>query len=588
MFRKLFLSVVIFFIIINIYSQNNLGELETNEKIIGVIIFENLKSTNPKYLLSKISVKEGYVWNETVKAQVEKELFKISSIVEDIEITAIEKENNIVDIKIKVLEKSAFLVIPYATYSNSNGIMPKIIFRHYNLGGYRKYLNSKLEFLPKESLNLFLLFKDPEANFNENISYEIKTEFRTSLINYFIKGIAPLGVLGDSDTSDRWNDKLFIQGGLGGELTYKVPYSDIEITPKINFNYKRILNKEEAAYLPVDIIKPGLGLDLSFPIKSIRSAIKPSFYLDYKYTLGDEDNSDSLVLHYYRNIYDSFTPQIKFVFSYLIPKIDATLEPYIKLNFELNNSYYYADESLNSLVINDTPDDDYLDLTFGVNFSKSFSYWKIKHGFKIESEFVERLYGNTEVTKVINEDGDENTYSYPYYFKSKLDFTYEFDYNIFKSHHFKMKYLLFTRYNQLKKISKYEMGENPGRLEGFAGLIANFKYELPIFDIETPKFASFSIKRPLRWKVFWDFYLDLGLALTDTIYIDNDDHVFTFNRNYLHIFPAAGLGTSIRFLPKFAPIEIAIDLGVDIYGILKQKSIGGNNIVIGFSVNDKF
>ncbi len=587
MFRKTFICVAVFFFIFNIYSQNNLEILINNEKIIGSIVFEGLKNTNPNYLLSKISIKEGSVWNEEIKEIVKQELLAISSIVEELEIIAIEKDNNIVDLKIKILEKSAFLIIPYATYSNSKGLMPKIIFRHYNLGGYRKYLNAKIEFLPTDSFNFLFLFRDPEANFNKNISYELSAEFRSSLINYFIKGSAPLGALSDSDTSDRWNNELYIQGILGGQLSYRVPYSDIEITPNVNFNYKRLLNKEEAGSLPVDIINPSLGLNLSFPIKSIKSFIKPSFNLDYRYMLGDEEISDTLELHYYRNIYDRLIPQVKLAFSYLIPKLEATLEPYIKLVYELNNSYYYANESLNSLVIVDTLNNDYLDLIFGVNFNKSFTFWKITHKFKILNEFEFRIYGDTAVNKFYDEDENEYTNYYPYNFKSLLDFTYEFDYNIFKSHHFKMRYLLFTRFNQLRKASKYEMGEEPGRLEGFAGLIANFKYELPLFDIDTPKFVSFTVKRPLRWQIFWDFYIDAGLAATDLADYE-DEAYYTKDLNNLHLFPAVGIGTSVRFLPKFAPIEIVIDVGADIYGIYKLRDISGSNILIRLSINDKF
>lgn len=583
--RIIFINLIIILCALNFYPQDNLNIPANNEKIIGAIIFEGLKNTNPKYLLSKISIKEGSVWNEEVKKTVKEELLDIGSIVEDLTITAIDKGDNIVDIKIDILEKGAFLFIPYATYSNSKGIMPKIIFRHYNIGGYRKYLNTKIEFLPKDSMNLLLNFKDPEANFNKNISYEIDTEFKSSLINYFVKGINPIGVLGGDDPEARWNDELYIQGILGGNLTYKVPYHDIEIKPSVKFDYKRLLNKPEGADLPVDIIKPKLQLNLNFPIKSIKSNIKPSFKISYEYILGDEELGEDLELHNYRNRYDKLTPDATLIFSYLIPYFNATLEPYVRLIYELNNSYYYANESFDSLTIKDTWNNDYLDLIFGLNFKKSFSFWKIKHEFKIETEFELRLYGDTTVTKTYNTEEDKYSRNYPYNFKSKLDLIYEFDYNTFKSHHFKMRYFLFTRYNQLYEINYYLPGEDPGHLEGFAGLIVNLKYELPLFDLDTPKFVSLRMKRPLRWQVFWDFYLDLGLAATDMA--DYEDN-YTFDLNYLHLYPACGLGTSIRILPKFVPIEIVFDIGADIYDIYKQRTISGDNIYIKFSIEDKF
>ncbi|MBN1216205.1 MAG: hypothetical protein JXA99_12290, partial [Candidatus Lokiarchaeota archaeon] len=105
------------------------------------------------------------------------------------------------------------------------------------------------------------------------------------------------------------------------------------------------------------------------------------------------------------------------------------------------------------------------------------------------------------------------------------------------------------------------------------------------FDLDTPKFVSLRMKRPLRWQVFWDFYLDLGLAATDMA--DYEDN-YTFDLNYLHLYPACGLGTSIRILPKFVPIEIVFDIGADIYDIYKQRTISGDNIYIKFSIEDKF
>jgi hypothetical protein len=94
------------------------------------------------------------------------------------------------------------------------------------------------------------------------------------------------------------------------------------------------------------------------------------------------------------------------------------------------------------------------------------------------------------------------------------------------------------------------------------------------------------MKRPLRWRIFWDFFLDFGLALTDLE--DYEDSFTVLDRNFLHIYPAVGLGTAIRFLPKFVPIEIELKVGADIYDIYKYRTIGGGNIYITFSIEDKF
>ena len=91
------------------------------------------------------------------------------------------------------------------------------------------------------------------------------------------------------------------------------------------------------------------------------------------------------------------------------------------------------------------------------------------------------------------------------------------------------------------------------------------------------------MKRELRWQVYWDFYIDFGLALSD---IERGDE--TLDYNYLHLYPALGIGTSVRVRPRFVPIEIKLDVGVDVYQVLKQKAIDGNTVVLEFSINDKF
>ena len=48
------------------------------------------------------------------------------------------------------------------------------------------------------------------------------------------------------------------------------------------------------------------------------------------------------------------------------------------------------------------------------------------------------------------------------------------------------------------------------------------------------------------------------------------------------------MGTGIRVLPRFVPIEIKFVVGADIYKILKHKTVDGNTITIVFAISDRF
>ena len=573
-----------------LFSQDQTTDA-ADDLIIGKITFSGIKSTNPQYLLSIIPVKEGSLWNENKKKGLTDKLVNIKAIVE--EVTAIreyKRDNNVVDLDIEILEKTAFIIIPYFKYSNSSGLMPKIVYRNYNVGGYRKYIDSKIEFLPKDNMSLYFRYEDPSVNNNDNLSYNLTGEFRTSVINYFAnlnadgstKGISPLGVIGGA-TDEPWEDELYIQGIFKGDLTYKIPKNDIKINPNLGFDYKRLLNKEEAAQLPVDKYKPSIGMDLSIPIKKINSYLKPSFSTSYSVTVGDEGLGEDLEISDQRNVYDTLSPSAKIAFTYQIPKLLATLEPWFQIKYEKNTDYRTMATS------------NYLNLIFGINFDKSFTFRRITHSFNIEAAFDQRVIGETKLTKqYIDEDDDIKEYkrSYSHLFKTSLDFTYKSDFNFFKDHHFKVRYLIFARYNDIKEFDGYSLGDAPGEFLGFLGGVANFKYELPLFYISTPKIATFTIKRPIRWQVFWDFFIDAGLAASDTLIYDDDIfYTYTLSKNLrntvLHLYPALGVGTAIRIAPKFIPLEFEIKIGFDIYKILKTSNISGATLVLEINFNDK-
>ena len=144
-----------------------------------------------------------------------------------------------------------------------------------------------------------------------------------------------------------------------------------------------------------------------------------------------------------------------------------------------------------------------------------------------------------------------------------------------------MRWNFYSRYNDTKNSNKYKIGDEPGEYKGWVGLIANLKYELPLFLVDTTKLATIKMKRPLIWQIYWDFYIDMGLSLAD-----KDYGVYTFDYNYLHVYPAFGVGTSIRVIPKFVPVNIVLDVGFDVYKILREKNISGGSLILSFSIQD--
>ena len=174
----------------------------------------------------------------------------IKAIVEEVKIIEEKKQNNIVDITIDILEKYPFLVVPYATYSNSNGLQPKLIFRDYNLFGEKKYFNFKAQYVPKQDFDITMKYFDPAVLSSTRLNYEIDGFFAFTALNFYtnldnngnIKGIGPLLVPGGY-TDRTWTDENYIEGAIGGTLSYKIPGNDIEIRPSIGFDYKRIFSK---------------------------------------------------------------------------------------------------------------------------------------------------------------------------------------------------------------------------------------------------------------------------------------------------------------------------------------------------------
>ncbi|MCG8569413.1 MAG: hypothetical protein MJB14_04670, partial [Spirochaetes bacterium] len=110
----------------------------------------------------------------------------------------------------------------------------------------------------------------------------------------------------------------------------------------------------------------------------------------------------------------------------------------------------------------------------------------------------------------------------------------------------------------------------PKYFQGMGGILCNLSYSIPLFDFTTPSFFSKNVKRELNWQIFWDFFIDIGLA-NETESGDLSLPLLGFN-----LVPALAAGTVIRLRPAFVPIEIKLTIGLDAWQLIKSKSIGGS------------
>ena len=162
-YRKILFIFIFISIIIYTYSQDTNNQNNSDNKLtVGEIKFIGIKATKPEFLLSLIKIKKGSKWDENEKANLYNTLINEKRIIEKVTIHEELTDHNIVNLTIEIVEKASFILVPFFKYGNTNGFQPKIIFRHYNLAGYKKFLNIKSEFIPRTSFNIFIPFEHHE------------------------------------------------------------------------------------------------------------------------------------------------------------------------------------------------------------------------------------------------------------------------------------------------------------------------------------------------------------------------------------------------------------------------------------------
>lgn len=577
--------------------------------VIESINFEGNEHTSSTFLLQLSGLHVGDKWDATKKNEVLSRINGRTSIIETSELHEIyDDANNTVTITINIREKLSMILIPFFTYSNSGGFTPKIIFRHYNIAGWGKYLGTKLEFKPTGSLGLFFTYKDFGFLNYENLHFTFDISAKSSTPNYNITSIKPIGVF-DYPENARWNpeDENIIKPSF--EIKYQNPTSKFQINSKLSFEYEGLYESDPA--VPTRrYFRPNFFVGTTIPItpyfefltsfkyeqESIQREKKQLNYfveygntIDYYYTLANEINPIYKIGVGFPNMTEALNININFVTSFT-----RNLDVFITSHeFDVANTHKKRNEY-------------FLDLGLETNFSKRFYYNpNLSNSISLSHSFMQRVFDYDDTClNYLGEDSDyqpwkdvNNT------FTTSIWLTNQLDYKFFKRHHFSFKFQLFYYYNDVntylrehktnaKTIAQVEkwiydydedfvLGENLGYYQGYAGAIIHLFYRIPFASFTTPSFIAFRVDRELFWDVFFTLFIDAGLSQNySNTHPRFAPYYLKLGTDKLNLLPALYAGVKLEVIPKFMPALVAVELSADIYRIIRAKSLSGK---IGFS-----
>lgn len=575
------LITTLFFLTINLAIFAQGGDLSADQAPLTLesISFEELDYTNEDYLRDVIGLSRGATWDSTVKASVKKKVEELKDVIASVTISEEIIEGNRVNVTITVNEKIPILPIPYFSWSLGGGFVPKFTLRFYNLAGRRKRLITKLQFLPLEHIYGEISYEDKTIFTDERLKLLLKYHITSSIINYNIYS-KPLymGAIGSNATKDRlWNRELFLKNYFETNVTYKIPDSTVSFNPYAKIEHKRISKAEDGSgnhhLAPIDDLDFSTGLNVSFALPN-GITFKPETALAYKM---DSDNSSDLN-HMNRlvkgHLSHGVSPSMSLTVDFPIRKIDATISPFTSLTFDHVTNLYIKNEIVDSYEGNNGTNE--LTLKFGVVFEKKKETERFKHTFSYKTTFIQPLLKATYSNATGLSYGSLiNT------LKIQNELIYKMEFMIYERHQLNFRVLCFGNYNDTYEPGGYSIGERPGNLTGWVGLLFNLSYYLPLFSFTTPRVGSFSIDKELKWYLFWDFFIDAGVGQ------NYEATSTTINLNHLHLAPALAVGTKFRIVPEFMPVYFEIAFGIDAYTMLKTRDFGGS-IQFSFGFPDNF
>lgn len=588
---------------------------EPNRNVIKEIKVVGLKSTNRDYVLKTANLKVGGNWSESVrKGAIAKITSSLRKIIEEVAITSQLEEDGVV-VTLTIREKVSFIVVPFFTYGNQSGIKPKVIFRHYNLGGYGKYLGAKMEFVPTDFFSVSGEYVDGNFLNRDDMNFKVSARFETSIPNYYVtdyvKDLPPLGATNWNGT--RWNEENLTLFTFSANYSYRLPWRDAVFSTNAYFWYSWMEDTDDAGdklKVPINIITPVISAGLAIPITE-HFTVTPN--VGFSYRLEQNELERRSVLHN--------TGEWKYsageFFNYYIPRFQLSLGfPFrsIGLTYAITGgtNYFYGDHYSKGQKDYSQPQLSSYYKEHAVNFILTNTISRnvtlapgLTNGFSISNTIHQRVFHYNDQYKGYQGtyQGERVTYrewkSVENTLRTITNFNYNFNYNFFKEHAFALKLNIFYYFNDvntkddykamneavysatdriIREVdSDYMMFENVGDFIGYAGGMLNLSYKLPLFNFKTPNFLSFQLKRALEWDAALYFFVDLGLAQNyPEVMKDGDYKSYIINRNALYLCPGLAAGVRLEVVPKFIPVKVGVSVGLDLYKMIKTKNVSAN------------
>ncbi len=685
--KKLLFYVLLFN---SVFFLSGIDTTNDTARIISDIQIVNNIYTNSRFIIDSIGVAKGDRYSPEAIRLIKTKLSSMKDIIQSVKIIeSIDLDQNI-KLTIDINEKFPILLIPFFTYSNSTGIKPKIIIRHYNLAGYRKYLSAKIEYMPKSELFLWAKFSENadtlpdrigidefendvlkkltdqnEINFlkisydlddggykllysltdedktklksifdkilfGKKSSYSIEANLGTSIPNYYISGIPPLGVFGGNDGTGRWSTNAYINGYAKGHISFQIPDTSANLTMKFGMDEYRLSlipdknnpntfigtkhllipyyslsglifdDKINASYTPSFSIKytGGTinysigdnihrfdirgGISMNYPFFKTGLRIIPYFDLVYLVGINRDFNSDLLMPNFNS---DYLVSKTGVELSIPITEINATITPGISFTFTRNSTI--SNEKLSN-YLND------IDTAINsgiINIYASFS--RVIKQKNITNETIFRVSYNQPLFNISEKKNTPAVISPPELvnFSAGAVLTNNFEWKYFKEQRFLMSWIVFANYNSVQAFggsydsSSYRILLNDiTYIRGWAGAICKLQLAIPFFYFTTTRFFTKAPDKELNWQIDWLFFINAGLSLNDTEIVIGSTK-YTIPVRVLHLLPSITIGTSIRLYPKFMASFLRIDIGLDIYRILKTRGFSGGLSLV-FNIGD--
>lgn len=599
-----------------------------SDLFIKEIIYEGNEVTSRKFIEKLTNISPGDKWNNSVKNATLRTINSQRYVVEKVSISEKIVDENMVIVTIKIEEKLPFILVPFFTYTNNSGFMPKLIFRHYNVAGWGKYFGSKIEFLPTSHIGLFLDWRDNYLFNIENLVFGVSLTGTTSYPNYEIKSsesIPPLGVL--TWSGDRWSSENKNKITASTFLNYTIPNYNIALISGIDFTYENILANEKDATedrtKPI-LYKPSANLGFRMPITSF---FQIGSTLRYRHEFEIlTDKKTNVQVEYGEKIDSYYQLKNKYNPVFLFDLIFPNTEHAYNLTLTFAASYVTQDNKVVKTKELSFKEDDLhkaftnnaLDVGVFVNFTKRFNINpNLSNSISLRNQIIQRVFEYNDQYQNYTQDRYKdyelwkdvsNT------LKLNIWLTNHMNYRFYKRHHFSFKFSLFYYYNdtntyndyftkpkgveakaKLAQVEKsvykvdsdYIMGVNTGDIEGYAGALLNIFYRVPLFNFTTPSFLTFESKRTLEWDAFFTFFLDAGLAQNyDNKRVAYQPYILNLGTEKLNLFPGLAGGARFEAIPKFVPALVTIELGIDLWKLLRDRNIGAN-ITFSFGIDNQ-